>query len=399
LKNKIYIISRLYKPLEISIKQRNWEHTGSPAYYNFVKYIQKDSFFDTHLIFLLDSASAYLFNKSYFKITSIENKVHVIKYYKFLNSKNKSLLRLELFINRFFQYLKIYRIVDSKKIYYLDRDNLLIYFFLKFKRGVICFRFLGITKKLFSKIFSKNYFYSIYKIPLKNKRNLIISTNDGSWSVKTKNKIKNPNFHVFLNGCDFKFKNLPAFKKPFVFLCISRIEKGKGIKELLFLMKALKDKGLYDFKMVIIGGGSILSEMIQLSINLELSDHCSFLGEISHKLILKNLKSSNVFFSLNKFGFLGNNVIEATSQGLPIISYKTENVSNKFLNHFLFFESNNLEGILSKIVKLYSSIEFYNKYSNLSLDFYKNNITTWEKRVKKELELIKSHSSSFRLYD
>ena len=394
MKNKIYVISRLYKPLESSIKQRNWEHTGSPAYYNFIKYIQKDRFFDAHLIFLLDSDSAYLYDKPYIKIAGIENKVHIVKYYKFLNSKKKSFLRLELFSNRLLQYLKIYNSVASKKIYYLDRDNMLIYYFLRFKRGVICFRFLGITKKLFSKIFSKNYFYSIYKMPLNNKRNLIISTNDGSWSEIAQNKIKNPNFHVIFNGCDFKPNKLSAFKKPFVFLCISRIEKGKGIKELLFLMKALKDKGFYDFKMVIIGGGSILSEMIQLSMNLELSKHCSFLGEISHKLILKNIKSSNVFFSLNKFGCFGNNVIEATSQGLPIISYKTENIPNKLLNHFLFFEQDNFDNILTEIIKLCSSKEFYNNYSNLSFDFYQNNISTWRKRVEEELDLIKFHLSS-----
>ena len=129
MKNKIYIISRLYKPLESSIKQRNWEHTGSPAYYNFIKYIQKDRFFDVHLIFLLDSDSAYLYDKPYIKIAGIENKVHVVKYYKFLNTQNKSLLRLELFLNRLFQYLKIYSSVASKKIYYLDRDNILIYYF------------------------------------------------------------------------------------------------------------------------------------------------------------------------------------------------------------------------------------------------------------------------------
>ena len=53
--NKIYVISRIYKPLYIAIKKKKWIHTGSPAYYNFIKYLNTDLRFNSEIIFLLDS--------------------------------------------------------------------------------------------------------------------------------------------------------------------------------------------------------------------------------------------------------------------------------------------------------------------------------------------------------
>ena len=383
---KIYIIFRLYKPLESTLKEKKWNHTGSPAYFNFIKYIQKNKFFDPHVYLILDKNSSSLYESFEIEISGINNKVKVLKYYNF-TPKNK-FLKIELLLNRVIQYLKIYFNTDREQIYYLDRDNILLYHFLKFKNGNICFRLLGITKNLFTKLFG-DMENELFSRPLKNEKSLIICTNDGSWSKETMGKITNPNFHVLSNGCDFEFKNYNDLKNPIQFLCVSRIENGKGIDKLLNLMSNLKKRGFNNFTLQIVGGGSLLNNMIELSNELELNQNCIFLGEKPHSLIIKYLQKTNMFFSLNNFGYMGNNVIEALSQGVPSIINSTNlNIPQEIKKHFLVIDTNEIDRSCSIILDFFSSNENFINLQKTSKIFFNSNFKSWESRINYEIDLI-----------
>ena len=383
---KIYIIFRLYKPLEACLIEKKLVHNGSPAYFNFLKYIKDSELFDPHVYLILDKKSSSLYNNFEIEISGIKNKVKVFRYinFRFLKNKNK----IELILNRLIQYVKIYFNTDKKQIYYLDRDNILLSHLLKFKNGTICFRLLGITKNLFQKLFGdkENIMFSN---PLKNHQNLIICTNDGSWSLKTKNSLKNPNFHVLLNGCDFKFKKHNELKDTIKFLCVSRIESGKGIDSLLHIMSRLKSKGFNNFMLEIVGSGSLLNDMVYLSNELGLIQNCVFLGHIPHNLVINYLQKTNIFISLNKFGYLGNNVIEAMSQGIPtIVDTSGLSIPLEFEESFIKIDTKNIDKSSSIIFDFCNSIDYYKNLQIQSRSIFKAKFNNWEKRIKYEINLI-----------
>ncbi|MDC1030258.1 glycosyltransferase, partial [Flavobacteriaceae bacterium] len=277
---------------------------------------------------------------------------------------------------------------DKKQIYYLDRDNILLSHLLKFKNGTICFRLLGITKNLFQKLVGDKE-NKIYSNPLKNRQNLIICTNDGSWSLQTKNCLSNPNFHVLLNGCDFMFKKYNELKGTIKFLCVSRIESGKGIDSLLHIMSKLKSKGLDNFRLEIVGTGSLLKDMICLSNKLGLKQNCIFLGQIPHNLVINHLQEANIFFSLNKFGYLGNNVIESLSQGIPtIIDTNGLNIPLEFEKSFIKIDTKDIDKSSSIIFDFCTSVDKYRNLQIQSRSIFIAKFNNWKKRINDEINLI-----------
>ena len=383
---KIYIIFRLYKPLEACLIEKKLVHNGSPAYFNFIKYIQDSELFDPHVYLILDKKSSSLYNNFEIEISGIKNKVKVFRYINFRFLKNK--IKTELILNRLIQYVKIYFNTDKKQIYYLDRDNILLSYLLKFKNGTICFRLLGITKNLNQKLLVDKE-NKLFSNPLKNHQNLIICTNDGSWSLQTKNNLRNPNFHVLLNGCDFKFKNYNKLKTTVKFLCVSRIESGKGIDNLLHIMSKLKSKGFDNFRLKIVGSGSLLNDMKYLSNELGLKQNCVFLGQMPHNLVINHLQEANIVVSLNKFGYLGNNVIESLSQGVPtIIDTNGLSIPLEFEKYFIKIDTKNIDNSSSIIFDFCTSVDNYRNLQIQSRSIFITKFDNWKKRINYEIDLI-----------
>jgi hypothetical protein len=214
MKKKIYIVFRLFSGLELAFQKRIWVHTGSPAINNFVLGIDKDDRFDCEIFFLLDNKSAKKFKSGQIKIKGIKSKITIVNYIPFA-IKSKIIYRFEYVINRIVQYFYLFLKFKRNSIFYLDRENLLLGNLLNLKNGVIIYRFMGVTKKLYDIIFyKKNLISKLFVNAIKLKDKIIISSNNGSWAEIMKKKLNEKNFFIFFNGNDFKTKKyLPSKKK------------------------------------------------------------------------------------------------------------------------------------------------------------------------------------------
>ncbi len=125
------------------------------------------------------------------------------------------------------------------------------------------------------------------------------------------------------NGLDFKQivkvreKNI---KKKYDICFIGRIEKNKGMQDLVDVVKELKNKK-QDISAIIIGDGSFLEELRSFVKENSLEENimiAGFLGDERYRL----LQQSNVFVSPTyaKEGF-GLTLLEALFFGIPIIAY------------------------------------------------------------------------------
>ena len=365
--------------------------------------IDKDTRFECEIFFLLDNKSAKKFKSGQIKIKGIKSKITIVNYIPFA-VKSKIFYSFEYAINRIAQYFYLFLKFKRNSIFYLDRENLLLGNLLNLKNGIIIYRFMGMTKKLYDIIFyKKNLISKLFVNAIKLKDKIIISTNDGSWAEIMKKKLHEKNFYLFFNGNDFKTKKyLPSKNKKLKILYSSRIEPGKGHFELLEILFLLK-KNKVDFLVTIIGNGSLKSQIIKKIESLNLKKNVKFTGNIESKKVEKYLENTDLFISINFFGVFGNNYIEAASKGVPIIALDNELVSKKYKKYFYKIKDYNFRKTANFIytindynfrktanfiTRFSKNIKLRKKYSTMSVNFFNKYIVSWDQRIKKELNLL-----------
>lgn len=179
-----------------------------------------------------------------------------------------------------------------------------------------------------------------------NSVNSIITLSD-SWQDYFKKLCHNKNIFVLPNAVDLKtisyysnknLKNLKNINKSnqsqnntsFRLLFIGRIEKQKGIYELLKALKEINEekkhkKNNYNNKIVLDCMGSFTNNENEIRTLVErsgLSDSVNFLGVIQGEERFKYFAQSHAFILPSYWEGLPLSVIEAMAFGLPIISTK-----------------------------------------------------------------------------
>ena len=386
----------MYKPLEALYNKKKLVHKGSPAYFELIKFYENDPSFNLHLIFILDIKSGKKI-KSFF-LDEIKNKIQVVPYFKFLLLKDS---KFEYLINKVYAYIKIYFLVKKKSIYYLDRDNLLLTYLLKFKKGLIVFRLLGLTKKIHDFILNKTSFIGfLYRKIFKSEDVLFLCSRDGSWHDSLKKNLRNENLHILFNGYNLQKNQKKSNKSIFKLLYVSRLENGKGLIDFIQIIENYLNKyGKKDFEVTIVGGGSLKEKLIQICNEKNIYNNVSFIGDINHKQLYKIYSQSSLFVSLNSFGIYSNTVIEASANNLPIIALDNKNIVDSIKDSFYLVDKNDYDRLHDVIFKFKIDNLFYKKYQLKSNSFFNTNISSWDKRLQKEKEIINNFLIKKKLID
>mgnify|MGYP006422744793 FL=1 len=125
---ELVVVARVFSGIEIALKTGHWEHSGSPAYYHFIRKLDLRGDF-TYKLYLL-SPNATEINKQ--RMVSFDNlsvTAKVIPYYSIPFSKNFYLLKkMEFFYNKFRQYILVLLDTHSSRYYYIDRGNIMLSF-------------------------------------------------------------------------------------------------------------------------------------------------------------------------------------------------------------------------------------------------------------------------------
>ena len=111
-------------------------------------------------------------------------------------------------------------------------------------------------------------------------------------------------------------------------------------------------------------------------------------GKLEHYKIEKYLELTDLFISFNHVGIFGNNVIEASSKGIPIIALDNPVLKRDYKKYFYISKKNCYEKTVDFIEKFSANLGLRIKYANLSTKFYDQYIGNWEQRIKKELDMI-----------
>ena len=173
---------------------------------------------------------------------------------------------------------------------------------------------------IYSFLYSENKFFSIISIILKyifyNFVDAIITNSYGSgksleYFIFNKKKIK-PIYNPYL-----KKINKKTFKKKNYLITIGRLRKQKDQKTLIEAFKIFLEKNR-NYKLMILGHGSLEKKLKKLSKNLNIEDRVVFKGWVKNTATY--LKHSKIFVLSSVYEGLGNVLIDAVNYNIPCVS-------------------------------------------------------------------------------
>ena len=164
---------------------------------------------------------------------------------------------------------------------------------------------------------------------LYNKADKIITVSDGIKNDLMKNYGINVNKMVVItNGCDnakiaeWSLQKLTKDEEQWlsgenIIVTMGRLTRQKGQWHLLKAVSKLKNDG-YKFKLLILGQGELEEYMKSLVSELELDNNVIFCGFCKNPF--KLMKNADLFVSSSLWEGYPNNIVEAMSCGLPVVS-------------------------------------------------------------------------------
>lgn len=205
---------------------------------------------------------------------------------------------------------------------------------------------------------------------------------------------KNKKIDLITNGVDqnlfypaqnsgFRIQNSETIQLLFV----SRLMPQKGIETLIDACGILKEKGITNFKLSVVGDGHLKSKMFSLIDKYSLENNVDHLGWKSLEELPDIYRNSDLFILPSSMEGMPSVVLQAMSCGLPIVATNVDGfkeVVEDNVNGFLV-EYKNAEKLSEAIEQLIKSKNLRDKMSKESIE--KSKRFSWESIAKKYLEL------------
>ncbi len=107
---------------------------------------------------------------------------------------------------------------------------------------------------------------------------------------------------------------------PVRLLFVGRFNAFKNVETLLEAVRLLRDKGIDNFELQLIGEGERRSNLERLTAEKELTRHVRFLGWIDRDTIVTRYRQADLFVTATTWEGMPNTVLEAMACGLPVVA-------------------------------------------------------------------------------
>ena len=402
----------MFSGLSNSIKEKEWKPTGVPTIYKIIEKIDS-----------LNVSSRFVFTDWISNNNKTSLNLRINKKIKLRGLKSEILLVSGLFFGEFFLKSKIMKILIELKrqfsiifsvikfnpnIIYVDRANVISgAICARFLKKKVVFRIMGIYPSMWEILDSKNFFNVFLKWCFKSSFSLVICTEDGSGGKQWMSKAlkKSVRRISLLNGVDtFNPKKKDKLflkklgKKKINILFIGRFEKVKGCYQFINGISYLDEQTKKKINIIMVGTGSEEKKILELVEKKKLKNFFFHIKNIPHKNIFLYHNISHIYVSLNQAGNLSNSNLECFRAGLCSVIPVERKKNFCDVNIKKYFDENDLiripwkhqEKELSVVLKFLindrSKIRFYSENIHAKS---KKVLFSWNRRVKKELELLK----------
>jgi len=158
---------------------------------------------------------------------------------------------------------------------------------------------------------------------------------------------------------------------PLIIATPAELKEHKGHVYAIEAARKLIDMGINNFKWYFFGSGPLLNELEEKVIELNLSNHCYFLGNIDHQELLNKYKLHEVDIVISSsisipdvFEGIPVSLMEAMSYGIPVIATNSGG-TNELVNgeSGILVKQNDAEALSNAIIDLLKKPEYRTKMS------------------------------------
>lgn len=299
----------------------------------------------------------------------------------------------ELFFN-IAAYIWIFRNAKNYDLIHLQGRSGFIYSLLPLKTPFIS-TYHGLVSKEHQSISSKNlslqykiyYYFSkkIEAISLKRLKKLIVVSESLKNDI-TKITSNSNTISIVPNGVNIpKETSDPIEKKMNIITFIGRVEKTKGVQDLIHSLEMLNE----NVKCIIIGEGEYSNELRNLlKSNQKLQHKVWMMGSLGSEDVNKWISLSNVVILPSYYETQGIVLMEANAFGKPVIATNIDGIKEVVENgvNGLLYEKGNVEELSKKIKDILGNKTFAHSLGENGLNKVRNNFS-WEKIVN-QTELV-----------
>ncbi|MDA8881824.1 glycosyltransferase family 4 protein [Alphaproteobacteria bacterium] len=411
---KLLMVMRLYTGLEGSLASGNWKPEGVPTVYNFIDHASKK--YDVSLILTCkDSGKTYSsgWDKSddqEFYFSALNLRVLALSGRNFFYKKLPRKLGMIFRDIRHLIKITVFVIREKPDLIYCDGASVTFAYCLRklFPKTPLVLRVLGICSFLRYLPEDKRPVHLVYRLAFSGNFSMAIGTQDGTGTEFFFDKILNKNVprHVLLNGTDEavplknKSKIIPSSwlksqEKVQTVLFVGRLEEDKGIRTFVMAMIAAMSEGGDGLRAVIVGSGSLFSEMRNITKNSSYEDKFHFTGSIAHELILGFQLITDIYVSTNVDGNLTNANLEAIAANSCMVIPKAQHehfidiqTSEYLSDSVLYFSVSDSEDLKDKILYLVDNPKEIKNLSKKLAENKKTFMRSWGSRMQEELKII-----------
>lgn len=174
-----------------------------------------------------------------------------------------------------------------------------------------------------------------------------------------------------INSEDFKPLDpgkLGKLSKPATLLYHGRVDRRKGILDLLMALNLLKNS--LPLRLIVSGIGPDLQSSMDLADKLKLNHMVEFTGKVEYSEVPNVYMSSDVFLSPTWSEGFSNTILEAMSSGIPIIAARSVGVVDciRHMENGLLHKPGKVEDLADKIRLLIESPELRKKIALKAID-------------------------------
>lgn len=385
------MIMRLYSHLKPSVISEKWEPHGMPAFCKLVEGLNRKDI-DTEVLLFSRLPSEDFKSPKKINFQKLKN----VEFSAFpFNGWLKDWFRVRKQIKQ-----KQYDVI------YVDRIHVVFGALLAILGYKVVLRLHGVANLLELPFLRKGFVPSLQLMSYKAPFTYVVGSQDGSPVKAFINKYlsKKVPVKIFYNGVDCKRnsdggeirKKYNISENSTVFISTGRLDPTKSMDIIVETFIALLNEGK-DLTGFIIGGGEEYERLQSMVKDAGYENKIILPGQIPHNEINDYLDAADVFISLNLFGNLSNCVLEAMTAHKCIITLKPckitsrdeQNNSENMQNALILIDRNNIKEELSNsILHLLEQPEEIKAKSKAVAEFTDNNITDWNTRIDKEIEIL-----------
>lgn len=183
-------------------------------------------------------------------------------------------------------------------------------------------------------------------------------------------------------------------EKPFHILYFGRVEREKGVFDLVEIAKRLKQEGIDNFQISICGCGSKEDELQHYIARNSIGDCCKFEGFCNREKYLSMVKKAHLFIVPTRSSFAeGRNsvAVESIICGRPLVTSESSNALDVVSEATFIANVDDVESYVQAIKEVYLNPDLYknkqSKCKQINQPFFDLN-NSWKSAIKKSINLI-----------